>query len=85
MLYMLTKAHQIKIRGRTDNQNPTIVDEEIALNRALAVQRYLIGYGILPNIISINYLSAGDYVANNSLAIGKQQNRRVDVEIFTLE
>jgi len=78
----IKKAQHIEIRARTDNQNPSVGDEKIALKRALAVQGYLIDKGVLPGSISINYLSAGDYIANNTSKKGKAQNRRVDVIIF---
>lgn len=82
MLPLLTKAHRIKIRGRTDGQYPSIADEKIALNRAIAAQQFLVKQGVSPAIISINYISAGDYAADNFSAIGRSLNRRVDIEIF---
>ena len=63
-------------------QRPHVGDEKIALNRALAAQRFLIGQGVSPAIISVNYVSAGDYVADNFSAVGRSLNRRVDIEVF---
>jgi outer membrane protein OmpA-like peptidoglycan-associated protein len=82
LLPLLAKARRIEVRGRTDGQYPSPADEKIALNRALAAQRFLIGQGVLPAIISINYVSAGDYVADNFSAAGRSLNRRVDIEVF---
>jgi outer membrane protein OmpA-like peptidoglycan-associated protein len=82
LLPLLAKAHRVEIRGRTDGQHPSAADEKIALNRALAAQRYLIGQGVSPAIISVNYVSAGDYVADNLSTAGRSQNRRVDIEVF---
>ena len=62
LLPLLAKARRIEVRGRTDGQRPSTADEKIALNRALAAQRFLIGQGVSPAIISVNYVSAGDYV-----------------------
>jgi len=82
LLPLLAKAQRVEVRGRTDGQRPSAADEKIALNRALDAQRYLIGQGVSPGIISVNYVSAGDYVADNISVIGKARNRRVDIEVF---
>jgi outer membrane protein OmpA-like peptidoglycan-associated protein len=82
LLPLLGNARRVEVRGRTDGQHPHAGDEKIALNRALAAQRFLIGQGVSPAIISVNYVSAGDYVADNFSAVGRSQNRRVDIEVF---
>jgi outer membrane protein OmpA-like peptidoglycan-associated protein len=82
LLSALVKARRIEVRGRTDNDQSTAGDEIIALKRAQAVQRYLIGQGVPPGIVSINHLSAGDYVSDNASATGRALNRRVDIEVF---
>lgn len=82
LLQLLAKARRVEVRGRTDGQRPSAADEKIAINRALAAKRYLVGQGVSPAIISINYVSAGDYVADNYSAVGRSQNRRVDIEVF---
>lgn len=82
LLPLLGNARRVELRGRTDGQHPSAADEKIALNRALAAQRFLIGQGVSPAIISVNYVSAGDYVADNFSAVGRSQNRRVDIVVF---
>lgn len=82
LLPLLANARRVEVRGRTDGQRPHAGDEKIALNRALAAQRFLIGQGVSPASISVNYVSAGDYVADNFSAIGRSQNRRVDIVVF---
>jgi len=83
LLPLLTNAKRIVVRGRTDGQHTSAADEQVALNRALSAQRYLVNRGVSPLIISVNYLSAGDYVADNNLAAGRTQNRRVEIEVHT--
>lgn len=78
----LFKARRIEVRGRTDGQRPNVGDERVALNRALAAQRFLIGEGVPPALISVNYVSAGDYIADNATSIGQARNRRVEIVIF---
>lgn len=82
LLPLLGNARRVELRGRTDGQRPNAADEKVALNRALAAQRFLIGQGVSPAIISVNYVSAGDYVADNFSAVGRSQNRRVDIVVF---
>lgn len=82
LLPLLVSARRIEVRGRTDGYHHHAADEKIALNRALAAQRFLIEQGVAPAIISVNYVSAGDYVADNASAIGRSQNRRVDIVVF---
>lgn len=82
LLPLLSSARRIEIRGRTDGEKATDGDEKVAMNRALAAKRYLIGQGISPAVISVNYVSAGDYIADNGSVLGKSKNRRVDIEVF---
>jgi len=82
LLPLLKDAQRIEVRGRTDNQSPGAPDEQVALNRALAAKRFLVAQGVSPLIVSINYLSAGDYVADNCTEAGKSHNRRVEIEVF---
>jgi len=82
LLPLLTNAKRIVLRGRTDGQHASAADEHVALNRALSAQRYLVNQGVSPLIISVNYLSAGDYVADNNSVAGRALNRRVDIEVF---
>lgn len=75
-------VRQIWVRGRTDGNRPSAADERVALNRALAAKNWLVAQGVSPLKISVNYVSAGDYVADNVSAAGRAQNRRVDIEVF---
>jgi outer membrane protein OmpA-like peptidoglycan-associated protein len=76
-------ANRVEVRGRTDGVRPSAADEQIALGRALSAQRYLIERGVNPTSISLNYVSAGDYVADNESATGRARNRRVEIVFFT--
>jgi outer membrane protein OmpA-like peptidoglycan-associated protein len=79
---ILANAKRIVVRGRTDGLQPSATDEKIALNRALSAQRFLVNHGVSPLIIAVNYLSAGDYTADNNSAAGRAQNRRVEIDVF---
>ncbi len=82
LLPILVNAKRIIVRGRTDGLQPSATDEKIALNRALSAQRFLVNHGVSPLIIAVNYLSAGDYAADNNSAAGRAKNRRVDIDVF---
>jgi outer membrane protein OmpA-like peptidoglycan-associated protein len=75
-----SESRRVELRGRTDGKKPTRGDETVALKRAQAAQDYLIDNGIEPSTISINYLSAGDYTADNKTKSGRSLNRRVEIE-----
>lgn len=82
LLQALPTAKRIEVRGRTDGKHPQAGDEKVALNRALAAQRFLIAHGVPASKISVNYVSAGDYVADNFSSDGRKKNRRVEIEVF---
>lgn len=73
---------RIEVRGRTDNKNPAAGDAHVARGRAEAARDWLIGQGVKAQVVSINYVSAGDYASNNRISSGRAMNRRVDIEVF---
>jgi outer membrane protein OmpA-like peptidoglycan-associated protein len=82
LMPLVGKAKRVEIRGRTDAKTPSDADAKIAMQRAMSAQRYLISQGVPASMISINYVSAGDYVSDNETSIGRSLNRRVDIEVF---
>jgi len=82
LLPLLTNAKRIELRGRTDNKYYSPYDEKIALGRVLSAKQFLINHGVPESKISVNYVSAGDYIAENVSDSGRAQNRRVEIEIF---
>lgn len=76
-------AQRIEVRGRTDGQQFSVGDELVAYHRARAVRQFLIHNGIAPEKVDLNYVSAGDYAADNSTPAGRTQNRRVEIEVFS--
>jgi len=75
-------VRHVWVRGRTDGNRPSVADERIALQRAIAAKNWLIEQGISSLNVSVNYVSAGDYIADNLSETGRAKNRRVDIEIF---
>jgi len=74
-------AQRILIRGRTDGATHSKGDEDVALHRAINTRNALVTYGINPARIWIDYLSGGDYLADNTTPEGRRQNRRVEIEL----
>jgi len=74
-------ARWILIRGRTDGATHSKGDEGVALHRAINARNALVSHGINPARIRIDYLSGGDYLADNTTPEGRQQNRRVEIEL----
>jgi len=75
-------AQWILIRGRTDGATHSKGDEDVALHRAINTRNALVSHGIDPARIRIDYLSGGDYLADNTTPEGRRQNRRVEIELW---
>ena len=82
LLPLLANARRIEVRGRTDAEHPSAGDARIAFLRAQAAMKYLAARGVPATNISVNYLSGGDHVAETDTALGRAQNRRVEIEVF---
>jgi outer membrane protein OmpA-like peptidoglycan-associated protein len=82
LLPLLANVRRIEVRGRTDTERPSAGDERIALKRAQAAMNYLVARGVPATKVSVNYLSGGDHVAEGGTAVGRAQNRRVEIEVF---
>ncbi|MGU9945090.1 OmpA family protein [Bordetella avium] len=82
LLPLLANVRRIEVRGRTDAERPSAGDERIALKRAQAAMNYLVARGVPATKVSVNYLSGGDHVAEGGTAVGRAQNRRVEIEVF---
>jgi outer membrane protein OmpA-like peptidoglycan-associated protein len=83
LLALRRGATRIEVRGRTDGKRPSDADTLVAMKRALAAKEFLVGHGVPAGIISVNYVSAGDYTSDNISPGGRAKNRRVDIEFFS--
>lgn len=75
-------APVIVVRGRTDAEQDSPVESRLARERAESMRKLLVASGIHAQRIRIQYQGAGDFVADNSHAEGRAQNRRVEVELY---
>jgi peptidoglycan-associated lipoprotein len=74
----------IEIEGHTDNVGPNVVNQQLGLDRAEAVKRYLYEQHQVP-LHKINVISYGEEkpVAPNNTRDGRAQNRRVVVKVLS--
>jgi OOP family OmpA-OmpF porin len=71
---------KIVIEGHTDSMGPKQLNETLSLNRAKAVQSYLIANDLsLKELVSVKGLNYSRPIASNKSAAGREQNRRVDI------
>ncbi|MDA1379173.1 OmpA family protein [Plesiomonas shigelloides] len=68
--------------GRTDGRYPSKQDQWIAERRAINIRNYLVARGVPAERIDVNYAAATDYIADNTTLTGRENNRRVDIEII---
>ena len=75
-------AQRIEVYGRTDGERASAADEAIALKRAAGARDYLVQIGADPRRIFLQYVSAADYLGDNTTAFGRSQNRRVEIHVM---
>lgn len=83
LLPIARTAKRIVVRGRTDAKEFSIGDEQVAFQRARAVRAFLVHNGVPAENIYLNYVSGGDYAADNESASGRTQNRRVEISVYS--
>ena len=75
-------APLVLLRGRTDGVSDTPAESRIARDRAAAVRDFLVAAGVDPARIRATWQPAGDHVADNGSATGRDLNRRVEIELY---
>lgn len=73
---------RVVVRGRTDSKIVNAANSRIAQKRAENARSYLVKNGIDNSKIQINWLGAGDNIAENNTEQGRALNRRVEIEAF---
>lgn len=72
------KYHAV-IHGHTDNVGNPASNKKLAAKRALKVKEYLMAQGVAEDKLSIIAEGAGNPIAENDTAEGREKNRRVEV------
>lgn len=73
---------EIKVTGHTDSIDTEAVNLALSNARALAVKQYLVNAGIEARRIEAEGKGESSPVASNSTSAGRQQNRRVEVDVL---
>ena len=75
----------VQVYGYTDNTGSMAANEKVSTGRAESVRVYLVNSGVSSTRISAQGLPMDYYIADNSTAEGRAQNRRVEVYITANE
>ncbi|MCB0565544.1 MAG: OmpA family protein, partial [Phaeodactylibacter sp.] len=74
--------YKLRISGHTDSTGNAESNQALSQNRAKACYDYLVQKGVSPSRMS--YIGYGESrpIANNKYASGREQNRRVEFDIY---
>lgn len=82
IIYLTNNAHlKISIVGFTDNVGSPAANQSLSLARATAICSYLQQNGISQDRLLADGKGAADPVADNNTAAGREQNRRVEIQM----
>jgi outer membrane protein OmpA-like peptidoglycan-associated protein len=70
------------VRGHTDSTGTLALNERLSQDRAESVRSYLVSQGVSSARVSALGMGSQYPVASNANAAGRQQNRRVEIEII---
>ncbi len=72
---------RLRIEGHTDNEGGDDANLELSRQRAMAVQKYLVGKGITPSRLEAIGYGETKPIDTNRIPQGRQRNRRVEFHI----
>jgi outer membrane protein OmpA-like peptidoglycan-associated protein len=72
---------RVIVKGHTDSQGDDRYNQRLSEDRADSVRNLLVAEGVTPSRITAVGLGSNVAVASNSTAEGRQQNRRVEIEL----
>lgn len=73
---------QISVEGHTDSDGSDSYNQDLSERRAAAVREALVAGGVSPGMITSRGFGESQPVATNATAVGKQQNRRVEIVVL---
>lgn len=82
LLELARDSSTISVTGYTDSAKANPASSRLAKARALAASKYLVDRGIDKSKIKVTYKAAGGFIADNNTREGRDQNRRVEIEII---
>jgi len=82
LLDLAEQASEISVTGYTDSAQQNPASTALAKGRAISARQYLIANGIDKSKISVAYKPSGGFIADNSTKDGRDENRRVEIELL---
>ncbi|MGM0524682.1 MAG: OmpA family protein [Pseudomonadota bacterium] len=81
---VLTKYEKttMMVEGHTDSTGSADHNQQLSLNRAMAVRNYLTGNGVDQRRLTTYGYGESQPIADNNTASGREQNRRVELKII---
>ena len=79
---MIAKKFSLKLAGYTDNVGPTDVNLKLSQDRAQSVKSFWVSKGVSSSRIEATGYGRENPIASNSTPEGRQQNRRVEFELY---
>jgi len=76
------RTYNCKIEGHTDSQGSATFNQQLSEKRAKSCYDYLVAKGISPSRLSYEGFGESRPVADNRYADGREQNRRVEFELY---
>ena len=75
----------IQVNGYTDSTGNDAINNPLSVKRANAVADFLKVQGIASNRIVANGFGSRNPIASNSTAAGREQNRRVEIVLISMQ
>lgn len=77
-----TNMDKVEIYGYTDATGNADYNMQLSRERAMEAARYLKAQGISSDRITLRAFGQNDPIASNKTALGRMENRRVDLTIY---
>ena len=75
----------VNVAGYTDNTGSASLNKKLSNERADAVANYLIMKGVASTRINSAGYGSSNPIASNSTAAGREQNRRVEIKLISMQ
>lgn len=75
----------VVVSGYTDSTGNDSINIPLSQNRAHSVQQYLVAKGVPSNRINSQGYGASNPIADNTTVSGREQNRRVELNVYAVQ
>ena len=71
----------LKLAGHTDNQGDAAKNLLLSEKRTKSVKKYLVSKGVIADRVQTEWFGQTVPIADNSIEVGRQKNRRVEMKV----